>query len=310
MPLDLSKVLVVGISSRALFDLEEENTIFDEEGLEAYSDYQLRHEDDALGRGTAFPLVQALLKLNEGHKEPIVEVVVMSRNSPETGLRIFNSLDRYGLQMTRAALTGGERLARYMDAFKVDLFLSKDEPDVQEAVNAGVAAARVYDPPPGFEPDTETVRIAFDYDGVLVSEESEKIYQAQGLEAFQEHERKNAMVPLPEGPFKKLLSTLAEIQKEGDPKDPQVRIAVVTARNRPAHERMIRTLRHWGVKGNSAFFMGGVPKNDVLTAFRAHIFFDDQDVHLASSSVPAAQVPYRTDPETQNDYPSGNGRVR
>lgn len=296
MPLDLSKVLVVGISSRALFDLEEENRIFDEEGLEAYSDFQLQHEDDVLQKGTAFPLVQALLKLNESRKVPIVEVVVMSRNSPETGLRIFNSLDHHELQMTRAALTGGEPLSRYLGAFKVDLFLSKDESDVQEAVNAGVAAARVYDPPPGFEPDTETVRIAFDYDGVLVSEASEKIYQAEGLEAFQEHERENATVPLPEGPFKKLLGTLADIQKEGDPEDPQVRIAVVTARNRPAHERMIRTLRHWGLKVNSAFFMGGVPKKDVLTAFRAHIFFDDQDVHLSSSPVPAARVPYRTGP--------------
>lgn len=179
MPLDLSKVLVVGISSRALFDLEEENRVFEEQGLEVYSEYQLRHEDEVLQKGTAFPLVQALLKLNEGREEPIVEDVVMSRNSPETGLRIFNSLDYYELQMTRAALTGGERLARYMGAFEVDLFLSKDESDVQEAVNAGVAAARVYDPPPGFEPDTETVRIAFDYDGVLVSEESEKIYQAR-----------------------------------------------------------------------------------------------------------------------------------
>jgi len=175
MPLDLSKVLVVGISSRALFDLEEENRVFEEQGLEAYSEYQLQHEDEMLQKGTAFPLVQALLKLNEGREEPIVEVLVMSRNSPETGLRIFNSLAHYELPMTRAALTGGERLARYMGAFKVDLFLSKDESDVQEAVNAGVAAARVYDPPPGFEPDTETVRIAFDYDGVLVSEESEKI---------------------------------------------------------------------------------------------------------------------------------------
>ena len=309
MPLDLSKMLVVGISSRALFDLEEENRVFEEQGLEAYSEHQLRREADMLRKGTAFPLAQALLKLNEGRKEPIVEVVLMSRNSPETGLRIFNSLDHYELPMTRAALTGGERLARYMGAFKVDLFLSKDRSDVQEAVNAGVAAARVYDPPPGFEPDTERVRIAFDYDGVLVSEKSERIYQAEGLEAFQEHERKNATVPLPEGPFKKLLTTLAEIQQEGDPDDPQVRIAVVTARNRPARERMIRTLRHWGVKVSSAFFVGGVPKSEVLAAFGAHIFFDDQDVHLAASSLPTAKVPYRADPETQNDYPSGHGRV-
>jgi 5'-nucleotidase len=225
-----------------------------------------------------------------------VEVVVMSRNSPETGLRIFNSLDHHGLNITRAALTGGESLALYLSAFKVDLFLSKDELDVQAAIDAGIAAARVYDLPPGFEPDTEKVRIAFDYDGVLVSEESEKIYQEKGLDAFLEHEKKNAKEPLPEGPFKKLLTILGELQRQGDPKDPPVRIAVVTARNRPAHERLIRTLRTWGVRVNSAFFMGGVPKDEVLKAFRAHIFFDDQEVHLspASAVVPAAQVPYRT----------------
>ena len=303
MPLDLSKVLVVGISSRALFDLEEENEVFEQQGLEAYSEYQLQHEDDVLEKGTAFPLVQALLKLNEDREEAIVEVVVMSRNSPETGLRIFNSLAHYDLPMTRAALTGGERLALYMNAFKVDLFLSKDDSDVQAAVDAGVAAARVYDPPPGFEPDTETVRIAFDYDGVLVSPESEDIYQAKGIEAFWEHEKKNASKPPPEGPFKKLLTTLARIQGEGDRSNPRVRIAIVTARNSPAHERVIRTLRHWGVNVNSAFFMGGVAKDEVLKAFRAHIFFDDQEVHLslAATSVPSAHVPYRTESDGQSE---------
>ena len=310
MPLDLSKVLVVGISSRALFDLEEENRVFEEEGLGAYSEYQLQHEDDVLDKGTAFPLVQAMLKLNKDREEPIVEVVVMSRNSPETGLRIFNSLDHYDLPMTRAALTGGERLALYMNAFKVDLFLSKDDSDVQAAVDAGVAAARVYDPPPGFEPDTETVRIAFDYDGVLVSQESEEIYQNNGIEAFWEHEKENAAKPPPEGPFKKLLTTLAQIQSEGDPSDPRVRIAIVTARNSPAHERVIRTLRHWGVNVNSAFFMGGVAKDEVLKAFRAHIFFDDQEVHLslAATSVPSAHVPYRTESDGSSEE-SGAGQA-
>ena len=197
-----------------------------------------------------------------------------------------------------------------MDAFKVDLFLSKDEADVKETVNADVAADQVYDPPPGFEPDTETVRIAFDYDGVLVSEESEKIFQTEGLEAFQEQEKQNAMVAPPEDPFKKLLGTLAEIQKEGDPENPLVRIAAFTARSRPAHGHLIRTLRHWGVKVNSAFFMGGIPKKDVLTDSTAHIYFDDQEAHLTSSLVPAARVPYGTGPEQQDDDPSGNERLQ
>ncbi len=302
-PLDLTEVFVVGISSRALFDLEEENQIFDDKGLESYAKHQLEHENTVLEKGTAFPLVQALLGLNEDPKTPAVEVVVMSRNSPETGLRIFNSLEHYGLGITRAALTGGETLATYMQAFEVDLFLSKQEADVQEAIDGGFAAARVYDPPPGFEPDTETVRIAFDYDGVLTSEESEKIYQEQGIEAFWEHEKKNATRPAPEGPFKKLLVTLGELQKDEDPENPRVRIAIVTARNSPAHERVIRTLRSWNVQVNSAFFMGGVPKDEVLKAFRAHIFFDDQEVHLslAATSVPSAQVPYRSEADQGTD---------
>lgn len=304
MPLDLSKALVVGISSRALFDLEEENKIYEEEGLKPYSRYQLEHEDEVLNPGTAFPLVEALLKLNEGHEERVVEVVVMSRNSPDTGLRIFNSLDHYSLDITRTALTGGEPLAPYLRAFHVDLFLSKDAVDVQAAIDAGVAAAHVYDPPPGFKPDTEKVRIAFDYDGVLVSEESEKIYQKEGLKAFLEHERNNADRPLPEGPFAKLLTTLSQLQRNADPADRPVRIAVVTARNRPAHERVIRTLRAWDVQVDSAFFMGGIPKDEVLKAFRAHIFFDDQEVHLglASAVVPSAKVPYKTSPIADADF--------
>jgi 5'-nucleotidase len=228
--------------------------------------------------------------------EKAVEVVVMSRNNPYTGLRILNSLDHHQLEITRIALTGGEPLAPYLDAFDVDLFLSKDRGDEQAAVDAGFAAAQVYDPPEGFEPDEDTVRIAFDYDGVLVTEESEQIYQEQGLEAFWKHEKKNARTPSTEGPFKKLLMTLGTLQGEGDPYNPPIRIAVVTARSRPAHERMIRTLRHWGVEVNSAFFMGGVEKQKVLKAFRAHIYFDDQEVHLdlASGSVPSAQVPYKS----------------
>jgi 5''-nucleotidase. len=291
MPFDLNNKLVVAISSRALFDLEKENVIFEKEGLDAYSSYQLKYEDEMLNTGTAFPLIKALLSLNDKFEEPIVEVIVISRNSPETGLRVFNSIDSYGLHIVRAAFTGGEDITRYLDAFKVDLFLSKNEEDVQKAINSNFAAALIYDVPEDYKPDKSQIRIAFDADAVVFSEEAEEIYQSNGLEAFLEHEKENARKNLPEGPFGKLLRTLSKI-KEKDPS--LIRIAIVTARNSPAHKRVVYTLRSWGVKVDEAFFLGGIEKKDVLRAFNAHIFFDDQDVHVrpASEVIPASRVPY------------------
>ena len=222
----------------------------------------------------------------------------MSRNSADTSLRIFKSIGARDLDITRAAFTSGASLAPYLNAFDVDLFLSANKADVQAAVDAGVAAARVYDLPAArVNAPLQQIRIAFDGDAVLFSEEAENIFQREGLEAFLQHERDNARKPLPEGPFAKLLKTLANLQSEFDSDDVPIRTALMTARNSPAHERAIRTLRAWDVRVDEAFFLGGASKDEVLKAFSHHIYFDDQDVHLKTASlyVPVAQVPFRSD---------------
>ena len=297
MALSLDDKLVVGISSRALFDLEEENRIFTEQGLKAYSEYQQQHENDMLRPGTAFPLIRALKKLNSGGQY-LTEIIIMSKNSTDTSLRIFNSIEHYGLNISRAALVGGASIAPYLNAFNTDLFLSADEDDVQEAVNAGFAAGLICshsDLPIDPNGEKEQIRIAFDGDAVLFSDESERIFQSSGLEAFEAHERENALKPLPEGPFAKLLKTISIIQKQFDKDTAPIRTALVTARNAPAHERVIRTLRAWDVRIDEAFFLGGIRKSEILKAFGADIFFDDQMSHLdpASKLVPSARVPYR-----------------
>ncbi len=288
--------LVVGISSRALFDLEEANAVFERQGVEAYRAYQREHEEQLLGKGAAFHLAEALLHLNRyDARQRLVEVIIMSRNSPDTGLRIFKSIEHYGLDITRTAFTGGDPLAPYLAAYEVDLFLSKFEDDVQDAIDNGFAAAQIYPPPPDFEPDRDQIRIAFDADAVVFSEESERIFKQNGLAVFVEHERRNAREPMAAGPFARLLRTLAYLQNAVPDDRVPVRLAIVTARNSPAHERVIRTLRAWNVNVDEAFFLGGLPKDEVLRAFRAHIFFDDQHVHVerAARQVPSGKVPYK-----------------
>ncbi len=299
MAMSLDNKLVVGISSRALFDLEYENTIYEEQGLQAYLEYQRNHEQDILKPGTAFPLIRALHKLNDGG-EQLVEIIIMSKNSADTSLRIFNSIEHYGLDISRAALVGGNKIAPYLSAFRTGLFLSANEEDVQEAIDAGVAAGLICSHNDlEIQPDEvmDQIRIAFDGDAVIFSDESEKIFKSQGLEAFEEHERLNARKPLPEGPFAKLLATISRVQKKFPTDNMPIRTALVTARNAPAHERVIRTLMAWGVRIDEAFFLGGVQKSDFLKAFGAHIFFDDQAVHTepASKLVPAARVPYKSE---------------
>ncbi len=297
MAWDLNNKLVVGISSRALFDLETENKIFEEQGLDAYEAYQIEHEDDILNPGTAFPLVKALHRLNDGD-ERLTEIIIMSKNSANTSLRVFKSIEKYGLDISRGALVSGRPIAPYLAPFKTDLFLSADENDVQEAINAGFAAGIIcsHDALP-IDPNQEIdqIRIAFDGDAVIFSDEAERIYQEQGLDAFAEHERMNAQNPLPEGPFAKLLKTISLVQQRFPEDKMPIRTALVTARNAPAHERVVRTLRAWDARIDEAFFLGGIEKAEVLKAFGAHIFFDDQTVHTdpASKSVPAARVPYK-----------------
>lgn len=298
MAVSLANKMVVGISSRALFDLEAENRIYEEQGLQAYLEYQVAHEKDILKPGTAFPLIKALHKLNDCG-EQLVEIIIMSKNSADTSLRIFNSIEYYGLNITRAALVGGNPIAPYLTAFKADLFLSANEQDVQEAINAGIAAGLICSHEDlHITPDDQIdqIRIAFDGDAVIFSDESERIYKAQGLSAFEVHEKENATNPLPEGPFAKLLTTISRVQKQLGTENAPIRTALVTARNAPAHERVIRTLMAWNVRIDEAFFLGGLQKSEVLKAFGAHIFFDDQAVHTepASKLVPAARVPYKT----------------
>ncbi|MCI8322526.1 MAG: 5'-nucleotidase [Lachnospiraceae bacterium] len=299
MAYELENKLVVGVSSRTLFDLTFENKIFEEEGMEAYSRYQMEHEDELLQPGPGFPLVRALLNLNElPGMEGRVEVIIMSRNSPGTSLRVFKAIEYYGLRITRAVLSGGASLAPYLEAFKTDLFLSAWEEDVQRAVDSNIAAGIIctegistYD----CEHRIRQIRVAFDGDAVLFSDESERIFQEKGLEAFEENERRNADNPLQAGPFAKFLKTLSELQRNYPQDESPIRTALVTTRCAPAHERVIRTLRAWDVRIDEVFFLGGIRKKDVLHAFGAHIFFDDQSAHTlpASEVVPAARVPYR-----------------
>lgn len=292
MGYSLDKKLVVGISSRALFDLEEENRIFETEGLNAYRKYQKEREHVVLKPGAGFRLCKMLSEL-EIAGEKVAEVIVTSRNSADTSLRIFNSIDHYGLEIKRAVLSGGTRIEPYLKTFKTDLFLSANEEDVQDAVNAGIAAGRIF-PSAYVEDGDGIIRIAFDGDAVIFSDESEKIFKEKGLEAFSEHEKENAMNPLSEGPFAPFLKTISYIQKQFK-EDVPIRTALVTARCAPAHERVIRTLDAWDVRVDEAFFLGGLDKANVLEAFGADIFFDDQQIHIdpASQVVPSARVPYR-----------------
>ncbi len=299
MSYNLENRLVIGVSSRALFDLTRENEIFCTQGVEAYCAYQVEHEGELLAPGNGFRLVQALLNINKiPGQEGRVEVIIMSHNSPDTSLRVFNSIAHYGLDISRAVLASGASLAPYLEAFRTDLYLSADEKDVQAAIDSGIAAGIICcDEIRSYRDEKEIpqIRIAFDGDAVLFSDESEQIYRERGLEAFEENERLQAGNPLKQGPFARFLKTISEIQSEFPPEQSPIRTALVTARSAPAHERVIRTLRAWHVRIDEAFFLGGITKRDVLKAFGAHIFFDDQAQHTAAASqvVLAARVPSR-----------------
>lgn len=301
MPLSFSNTLVVGIASTALFDLADADRVFREEGMTAYRKFMVGKEGEVLEPGTAFPLAQALLSLNRHTPKgemPLAEVVVMSRNSPETGVAVMSSVRAHSLPITRFAFTGGEPLAPYASAFGLDLFLSRSEGDVQAVVDdKSCAAAQLYPPPAGGQPPpSDQLRIAFDADAVLFSDESELLYKREGLPAFHANEDSSSHIPMPEGPFAAFLKKLAQLQRRlpDQVEYTDVRLSIVTARNAPAETRVITTLRAWDVYVDAAFFLGGLSKDRVLAALRPHIFFDDQEVHAlpASAVVPAGKVPY------------------
>lgn len=279
--------LVIGIASRALFDLSASHEVFECKGVDAYCQYQIEHEDDPLEPGVAFGLTRKLLALNQAGHDSRVEVILLSRNSADTGLRVFNSIRHHKLGIERAVFTRGESPFRYVPAFGVHLFLSADPADVRLALDAGYAAATILPSHVGRN-ETDQLRIAFDGDAVLFSDEAERVYKSRGLAAFSESEVQSAREPLSGGPFKSFLAMLHRIQAEYPADTSPIRTALVTARGAPAHERVIRTLRHWGVRIDEALFLAGKDKGPFLEAFGADIFFDDQSKHCESARLHVA----------------------
>ena len=284
--------LVIAISSRALFDLEDAHQVYQEQGVEAYCQYQVERENEVLKEGVAFSLVKKLLALNEGTETPRVEVILLSRNSADTGLRVFNSIEHYGFDITRAAFSSGQSPYRYAKPFGAHLFLSSDQDDVSAALSSGLAAATIL-PSRTSESQDDVLRIAFDGDAVLFSDEAERVYQESGLEKFVESETESANKPLPGGPFKDFLAALHTIQKDYPAERSPIRTALVTARCAPAHERVIRTLRAWNIRIDEALFLGGRSKGEFLSAYGADLFVDDQQRHCDTARlyVPTGHVP-------------------
>lgn len=314
-----SKPLTVAISSRALFDLDASNSVFESEGLEAYRRYQIDQEDAPLEPGEGYFFVKKLLKINDLLDTPQVEVILLSRNSADTGLRIFNAIADHGLRITRAAFCGGDNPYKYISAFACDLFLSTQADDVLHALEHQVAAATLLPRTPSVpdgapvsdgalvSAESDLLKLAFDGDSVLFSDESERVYQEQGLAAFSAREAQTAREPLAGGPFKGLLSALHDLQQRFPAGDCPIRTALVTARSAPAHERVIRTLRAWDVRLDESLFLGGMDKTAFLEAFGADVFFDDQASHCARAAavVTTGHVPHGVVNEAAQDNGPG-----
>jgi 5'-nucleotidase len=286
--------LIVAITSRALFDMAESHDLFEQSGLEAFHQYQMQRENDPLAPGIAFPLVQKLLRLNAPPPAPPrVEVILLSRNSADTGLRIFNSIEHYGLDIIRAAFTSGAPTAPYVRSFGAQLFLSANPESVAKALHGGIAAATIL-PSKAPSLSSDQLRIAFDGDAVIFSDESERVSQEQGLDAFHRNEVANVDLPLSGGPFRGFLAALHKLQDAFPAEHSPIRTALVTARSAPAHKRVILTLRHWGVRLDEALFLGGRDKGPFLETFGADIFFDDSthNVESARRHVATGHVPH------------------
>lgn len=303
MSYPIDKKLVIAVSSSALFDLTDSHHVFLERGIEEYRRHQEAHLDTPFGHGVAFPFIRRFLRINEVFAdERPVEVVLLSRNSPETGLRIFRSIAHYGLDISRAVFMGGASPHSYLAAFNAALFLTANEADVHNAIEEGLPAGVVLPGTTKDRPDDAELRVAFDFDGVIADDEAETIYKESGnLERFMEHEQQKQHIPHQPGPLAGLFRGLANLQqlenekaKENPEYEKIIRVAIVTARNAPAHERVITTLKSWGVSLDEAFFLGGMEKARVLKVLKPHLFFDDQRHHLSTPAgdTPMVHVPF------------------
>ena len=302
MPYPIEDKLVIAVASSALFDLSDSDHVFRTQGEKAYRKYQESHLDAPLEKGVAFPFVRRFLAINDRFpdKSP-VEVVLLSRNSAITGKRVFRSIAHHGLDISRAAFLEGKSPYPYIPAFNASLFLSANETDVLQAIDYGHPAGTVLPSHVVDDKDDAELRIAFDFDGVIADDASEKVYKAGSLEEFQEHETSRSHIPHSPGPLADLFRKLSHLQKledhalEADPNYRRaLRTGIVTARNAPSHERVITTLEHWGVDANEVFFLGGMKKDRILNVLRPHMFFDDQRSHLESEagSVPMVHIPF------------------
>lgn len=304
MAYELNNRLVIGVASSAVFDLRESDAVFRSQGEEQYRKFQEENLGVPLPKGIAFPFIKRLLTLNDLSAEPsdpYVEVVLLSRNDPDTGLRVMRTIEHYGLGMTRAIFTQGRSPYEYIPALNIALFLSANKPDVDAAIGLGYPAGQVLDSHFDDDEMDKTLRIAFDFDGVLAGDESEAVMQQEGLNAFHDHEVRNVMQPHNPGPLKEFLVRISKIQSAEERHKKQttdyknrIRVSIITARNAPSHERALQTLKSWGVMVNDAFFLGGIEKDRVLSVLKPHIFFDDQSRHVktASAVVPSVHIPF------------------
>ncbi|UVI33102.1 5'-nucleotidase [Paenibacillus spongiae] len=300
MPFEIESKFVIAVASSALFDLSESDRVFRESGEEAYRKYQREHDDEVFATGVAYPLIKRLLNVNTS-QEQLVEVVLLSRNDPDTGLRVFKSIEYYGLTISRAIFVAGSNPFQYMDAFNASLFLSGNPEDVKEAVERGYPAGCIYPTDYVDDEDDKELRLAFDFDGIIADDSAESIFQGGALENFHSHERELAGEPLPAGPLLRFFTEISNLQKKEITKNqsnpnykPKIRIAIATARNAPAHERVITTLRKLDIRVDEAFFLGGIEKKRVLSIFKPHIFFDDQVGHIEGVAriLPSVHVPF------------------
>lgn len=318
MPYELDNRLVIGVASSAVFDLRESDAVFKSQGEEEYRKFQEQNLKNPLPKGIAYPFIKRLLSLNDlsvNPSDPLVEVVLLSRNDPDTGLRVMKTIEHYELPMTRAIFMQGRSPYEYIPALNIALFLSGNKSDVESAIMDGHPAGQVLESQFNDDEDDKTLRIAFDFDGVLADDESETVMQSDGLTEFHAHEVKNVMEPHHPGPLKEFMVRMSKIQsveEEHKKLNPgyqnRIRVSIVTARNAPSHERAMNILKSWGVMANDAFFLGGIEKGRVLGILKPHIFFDDQSGHLKSASAvaPSVHIPFGITNQRAVDTPQRN----